>query len=74
DPERRFPVTVNMDLVDSAGRSYSIKGRIIAASNWQACLNRDTAICLSRWECDGRIGHGDVQDAKYHDYFKAMLR
>jgi hypothetical protein len=31
------------------------------------------AICLTRWKCDGRTGHGDVQDAKWHDYIRAKL-
>ena len=74
EPERLFPEWVKMDLVDSQGRRYSLKGTVIAASNWSPCLNRDSTICLVRWECDGRVGYGDLQDAKWHDYYKVKLR
>jgi hypothetical protein len=68
-----FPELVTMDMTDVTGRVYKLKGEIIAASNWSAWLNVDVTIALAQWDCDGRTGYGDVQDAHWHDWIRGFM-
>ena len=74
DPVYLFPTEVQVEMVDNQGRTYRIKGTAKAASNWSAWLNCDVVISLFRWECDGLVGHGDLQEARWTDYLQARLR
>lgn len=69
-----FPTEVRLEITDNKGKTYHIKGTAMAASNWSAWLNCDVVISLYRWECDGLVGHGDLQEARWTDYLYALSR
>jgi hypothetical protein len=73
DPDTLFPTAVRLELVDDKGNEYTIKGTIIAASNWTAWLNCEVVLSLCRWEYDGLTGHGDFQEARWTDYIYNKL-
>ncbi|HEY1969093.1 MAG TPA: hypothetical protein VGH89_14185 [Pseudonocardia sp.] len=69
----RFPEAVELTITDATGQRLEALGTILAAANWRTWHNMDSIICLTRWECDGRIGHGDFQDVWFHDYVRQFL-
>lgn len=65
-----FPEAVDLTIADATGHSLTMHGTIIAASDLSLWPNMDSVICLARWECDGRVGHGDFQEVLYPDYIR----
>jgi hypothetical protein len=65
-----FPERVEMELTDTEGRVYDLRGRIVAASAWNPWLTHETVITHIEWELDGRIGHGDLQEGLWGDYIR----
>jgi hypothetical protein len=63
-----FPESVEMTITDANDRSYELNGTVIAAAPWSTWPNIDGIICLARWECEGQVGHGDIQEVQYTDY------
>jgi hypothetical protein len=61
-----------MTLNDAKGRSFELRGEIIAAADWRTWHNFESVICLTRWECDGLVTHGDVQECQWADYIRLM--
>ena len=70
--ENLFPERVEMTLNDAKGRSFELRGEIIAAADWRTWHNFESIICLTRWECDGMVTHGDVQECQWADYIRLM--
>lgn len=72
DPETLFPDRIEMDITDSAGARFHIRGQIIAGSAWAAWPTFAFPVCLARWECDGLVGYGDAQEAQWPEYVRAF--
>jgi hypothetical protein len=68
-----FPEAIEMTITDADGRAYEISGTVTAAAPWQTWHNMQSVICLTRWECEGRVGYGDAQEVLFHDYIRAFL-
>jgi len=62
------PSKVQMLIEDSEGSSYEIKGNVNARMPWQTWQNMNVHFCQMRWECDGRVGWGDLQDIQNNDF------
>jgi hypothetical protein len=30
----------------------------------------ETWVCLSRWECEGQVCYGDLQEVQWHDFIR----
>jgi hypothetical protein len=71
DPRTLIAQTVEMELTDSLGRTYDIKGTVQAAANWRTWHNFETWICLVRWEYDGKVFYGDLQECHWTDFVHA---
>lgn len=71
DPRTLIPQTVELDMVDDQGRHYPIKGTIVAAANWRTWHNFDSWICLARWEYEGKVFYGDLQECHWADFVRA---
>lgn len=74
DPASLHPTSVEATLVDSEGREYELRGEILASGNWRTWMNFDAVYCLARWECDGRVSHGDFQEVQLIDYVRRFMR
>jgi len=61
-------------LTDATGRHHGLHGEVISANHLPAWLNVDTWIRLARWEYDGQVCHGDLQQMQWHDYVHQFLR
>jgi hypothetical protein len=70
--ENLFPERVEMTLKDAKGRSFELRGEIIAAADWRTWHNFESIICLVRWECGGLVTHGDFQECQWADYIRLM--
>lgn len=68
-----FPQRVELTVTDVNGRSLRVTGTVTAASQWRTWHNMESVICLVRWECEGRVGYGDLQDVLFHDYLRRFL-
>jgi hypothetical protein len=66
-----LPERVELHLVDDAGGTLNLRGTIIAASTFTPWLTHRTVISLVRWEHDGQIGHGDLQEGQRPDAIRA---
>lgn len=71
DPRTLIPQTVEMEMVDAQGKTYAIKGTIVAAANWRTWHNFDSWICQARWEYDGKVFYGDFQECHWADFVHA---
>ena len=67
-----FPETVKMELLDTRGREFQINGTITALSPHIPWPNCTVHICLTRWECNGKIGWGDHQEVQYTDILQGQ--
>lgn len=64
----QFPEFIDMELVDSSGKTYAIQGTITAAANWRTWHNFDSIICLTRWEYNGKVFYGDTQECHWSEF------
>lgn len=67
------PTTAQMVMTDATGREYEIRGEIVSANRFGFWPNMDTWICLARWECEGEVCYGDLQQVQWHDYVRQFL-
>jgi hypothetical protein len=61
-------------VVDETGAEHRLHGQIRAAANWHTWSNVHMNVGLARWECGGRVGHGDSQVAMCTDFVRAAFR
>lgn len=73
DRRTGYPVAQHLDLTDSTGREYSMTGTVTAVNNWHTWSNMRAAMCLARWECEGRTGWGDIQAVSMTDFFRHLI-
>lgn len=62
-----------VEIVDDAGREYRITGEPRATCPWHTWSNVHMSIGLARWDCEGRVGHGDTQCAMWTDFVRAAF-
>lgn len=67
------PTTAEMVMTDATGRDYELRGEVVSANRLAAWLNVDTWVCLARWECDGQVCYGELQQMQWHDYIRQSL-
>ena len=67
------PTTVEMVLTDATGRDYAIRGEVVAANRHALWPNVNAWLCLVRWECEGQVCHGDLQQVQWHDYTRQFM-
>ena len=67
------PTAAEMVMTDASGRDYELRGEVVAANRIPVWPNMDTWICLARWECEGHIRYGDLQQVQWHDYVRQFL-
>lgn len=68
-----YPIAQLIDLTDTGGREFTITGTVTAASNWHIWSNVRAGVCLARWECEGRIGWGDLQPVAWTDFIHHLM-
>lgn len=67
-----YPDTVELLVVDEVDRTHEIHGKSMAGVNWQTWHNMDSNINLMRWECNGRVTHGDYQEFLWPEYIRTF--
>ena len=72
DPVNRRALGVNFQARDDLGRELDVRGTLVASCPWQTWHNTIIFIVLMRWECDGKVAYGDLQEAHWGDYHNAM--
>ncbi len=72
-PDGLYPTGMRLRIEDSEGDTHDIKGTVIGGLPFNPWNNMTAYFCLARWECDGRIGHGDLQDCAWNDYVQAAF-
>jgi hypothetical protein len=63
-----MPMLIDIEIVDEHDRVHRFKGTLVAGTPVHLWQNVRVPICLARWEYEGRVGWGDVQDVQYADY------
>jgi hypothetical protein len=63
-----MPKSMEVSLIDEHGKEHHIKGTLVAGVPVHYWHNTRIPICLARWEYDGRVGWGDIQDVQYPDF------
>ncbi|MEZ0366029.1 hypothetical protein ACAG26_20345 [Mycobacterium sp. pUA109] len=74
DDSGRRQAAHHVVVVDETGTEHRLEGRVRAGANWHTWSNVHMSIGLTRWECDGRIGHGDSQVAMWTDFIRANFQ
>lgn len=74
NPRSLYPETVEMEIADRGGGRHVVKGTILAACSFSQWQNMTVPLCLARWECNGRVGYGDVQDVQWGDNVYAKMQ
>lgn len=74
NPLTLLPERIVMDVHDTSGRHFAITGTVQAALPLMTWHNARVPICLTRWECNGRVGYGDIQEAQWTDFIQAFHR
>jgi hypothetical protein len=69
----RHQVAHRVVALDETGTEHRMHGQIRAAANWHTWSNVHMSIGLARWECNGRVGHGDSQVAMWTDFVRAAF-
>lgn len=64
----RMPYAVELALKDEHDRTILVHGQSIASTTWMPWSNIFMPIVLMRWECEGLIAHGDLQEGVWNDY------
>ena len=62
------PRLVEMTLETVDGKTFDIRGYVNARMPWQTWQNMNVHFCQMRWECEGLIGWGDLQDIQNNDF------
>ena len=71
EPGTLLPRHIELALQDDQGRTLRMTGTLLASAPWGTWANIAFVISLMRWECDGKVGHGDCQEALWTDYVVA---
>jgi hypothetical protein len=74
DPRTRRPRRHDIEMTDTQGREYRIRGEIIASTPWGGWFNMNCYICSTRWTWGKEIGYGDTQEVCWGDYFYKFRR
>jgi len=74
DPRTQFVKRIEMEITDSKQRTYHIVGKALAASDWMVQPVLRWASGSIHWECEGRTAFGEVQEAHWGDFLRAMAR
>ena len=74
EPDGLAPRIFEFELEDADGRALLIRGLVHARMPWQTWQNLNVFFCLTRWECDGKVGWGDVHEMQQNDYVRRFAR
>ena len=66
----RWQIAHRVVAIDESGVEHRMHGEIRAVANWHTWSNVRMSVGLARWECDGRVGHGDSQVAMWTDFVR----
>lgn len=58
----RFPDEVELELTDKDDRVWKLKAKALTSFPWQCWANMIAFNALGRWEMDGQVGYGEIQD------------
>jgi hypothetical protein len=72
DARSMYPTAQIVEVTDSGGRELRLTGEVVAACNWHVYSNVRVAFCLTRWECEGRIGWGETQPVTWTDFLSHL--
>jgi hypothetical protein len=56
------PITIDVHVTDERGRQYTLRGQPISGGPWRAYAPCVCWIGLIRWELDGALGYGSLQE------------
>jgi hypothetical protein len=64
------PLSHDIEFTDDQGRTYRIRGEVIASTPWGGWFNMNCYICATRWTFGREIGYGDTQEVSWGDYIR----
>lgn len=74
DPHTLLPTAVEWEGIDDCQHTYHMKGTAIAANDWSVQPNMRFVIANIRWECEGRIAYGELQEAHWTNFVHRFMR
>lgn len=72
DPATLMPDNIQLNITDIRGRDYVVTGTVTARVPFNTWLNARVPVCQTRWECNGRVGWGDIQECQWNDFLEAF--
>ncbi|CAM2169577.1 conserved hypothetical protein [Paraburkholderia sacchari] len=67
-PDDKLPCAVEFVATDELARTIHVKGKAVASTAWMPWSNVFMPIVLMRWECEGSIAYGDLQEGVWNDF------
>jgi len=58
----RYPEAIQLTLTDSESRRWELRGEAVTTFPWQCWPNMVAFNTLSKWDCQGKVGFGEVMD------------
>lgn len=69
-----MPMSIDMQVKDVRGKQFHVTGATISASRWQPYSTMVYPQCFMRWNYDGNVGYGVLQDATSRAYLSRHRR
>jgi hypothetical protein len=60
--QERYPENVRLSVTDRSGRTLQLSSDALTTYPWQCWPNMVSFNSLAAWECNGRVGFGEIQD------------
>ena len=70
DKESLFPTRAEITFRDEREREFRVIGTVTAVSPLPTWHNVRVLICLVRWECEGRVAFGEIQEVQWTDFMQ----
>lgn len=69
DAEAR-PISMTLRIIDERDGEHRLAGTMIGGTPLYAWPNNITFVCLTEWRYGDRVGHGDLQESVYPQFFR----
>jgi hypothetical protein len=72
DPQTGLPLEIDLRLTPEEGQPIEVHGTLEATFPWSCWPNMMLLLGQMRYECEGRVAYGDIQDGYWHDYLRSV--
>ena len=68
------PIRVYAEFVDDQNEKYTVTGEVVTMVPYHWMQNNLINTCLTRYECNGRVGWGNLGESLETDVVRQLLK